>query len=111
MAVSGAEHGLPKGNRHPAFTPYGLKEDIEAFIKLIPRAKILNIIIQYLGEDAEVQEAFQYIHSEDFKNVVRDLEAIPEYRKVIKELFSSNSISIHYNVLFSVFGVPSGEWP
>lgn len=70
-------------NRIPVST-YGLKEDIDDFIALIPREKILNIIISYLAVDPEVQETLHYILSDDFKNLILDLEAIPEYKQVKK---------------------------
>lgn len=64
--------------------PYGLHEDLQDFVNLLPKSDILNIVLEYMSEDEEVQDAFNYIMSDDFKQLVLDIEAIPEYRKVRK---------------------------
>lgn len=60
----------------------GLKEDFQKFKALIPTDKILAIAMDYLANDAEVQEAIMFIQSEDFKSLILEVEAIPEYTAV-----------------------------
>lgn len=70
-------------------TTYGLKEDLDDFVKLIPKTQILKILVDYLGNDPEVQEVMDYILSNDFKQLILDIEAISEYREVSIRIFKA----------------------
>lgn len=64
------------------WTPFGIKEDLDDFLALIPKDQVLNIVLDYLANDEEVQETFAYMQSEDFKQLLTEIESIPEYRNV-----------------------------
>lgn len=85
--------------RHGGVSTYGLKEDFDDFLALIPKNEILNILVDYLGNDAEVQQAAEYIQSDDFKGIVLEIEAIPEYRDVSFYLFILLIVQSMYKIL------------
>lgn len=60
----------------------GLKEDFSKFIALLPKDQIRGIAMDYLANDAEVQEVAEYVSSDDFKTLIVDVESIAEYKKV-----------------------------
>lgn len=63
-------------------TPFGLKEDLDDFAALVPQIEVLNIFTDYLANDEEVQEVANYVLSDDFRQLILDIEAIPEHRQV-----------------------------
>ncbi|XP_025602897.2 uncharacterized protein LOC105691040 [Athalia rosae] len=63
-----------------------LKDDLEDFKKLVPVDRIVEIVIQYLADDAEVQNGVAFLTSDAFKTLVLDVEAIPEYRDILRIL-------------------------
>ncbi|KAG9427837.1 hypothetical protein HZU67_10490 [Apis mellifera carnica] len=61
------------------FASQELSKDLQDFMNLIDKDKILNIITSYL-EDDEVQKALKYMYSDEFHDLVRTVEAMPEYQ-------------------------------
>lgn len=59
-----------------------VNEDIDAFINLIPRAKIEGIVNNWIAKDEEVQEDLVYVHSDNFQEHVRKLESSSEFQAV-----------------------------
>lgn len=50
----------------PALEQRSLQDDLQDFLDLIPFEQIKNTIQEYLDNDAEVQEAFEYLKSDEF---------------------------------------------
>ncbi|CAK9802911.1 Protein G12 [Anthophora plagiata] len=59
-----------------------LSKDIHDFTKLIDLDKIGQIVLSYLDDD-EVQKALEYMYSEEFHQLVRQVEALPEYQDLV----------------------------
>lgn len=59
-----------------------LQDDLDDFLALIPLDKVLEIVLDYLANDPEVQEAVIYIQSEEFHTIVTTVEALPEFKTV-----------------------------
>ncbi|XP_067014207.2 protein G12 [Anabrus simplex] len=56
-----------------------LGNDFQDFIKLIPVDKIREIVLDHAANDADLQKWIAYVQTDDFKNIILSLEAIPEY--------------------------------
>ncbi|KOC67099.1 Protein G12 [Habropoda laboriosa] len=65
-----------------AFYENPLSKDIHDFTKLIDLNKIGQIVVSYLDDD-EVQKAMEYMYSEEFHQLVRQVEALPEYQELV----------------------------
>ncbi|XP_003705561.2 uncharacterized protein LOC100878003 [Megachile rotundata] len=91
----------------PAFGEGPLYEDIQYFIDMIPMEKVVDIILQYTIKDAEFQQLLKYMKSDDFKQLVQELEAIPEFHTFVAYL-QNNGVYINdaMNKLNKVIGLP-----
>ncbi|XP_066592046.1 uncharacterized protein [Prorops nasuta] len=63
-----------------------VKVSLQKFIDLVPVNDIIAIVMQYLSEDEQVQKAYGYFQSEEFKTLVKEVEAIPELRELMNYL-------------------------
>lgn len=61
---------------------FGLQSDLQDFLALVPKDKVVAIAVDYLANDAEVQKAFEYLQSQNFVNLAVEVMAIPEYIEV-----------------------------
>ncbi|KAK1121392.1 hypothetical protein K0M31_010194 [Melipona bicolor] len=77
---------LPRvDSRAIIFASSELTKDLQDFLNLVDKKKIMNIILSYL-EDDEVQRALAVVHSEDFHALVRKVEAMHEYQDLVRYL-------------------------
>lgn len=65
----------------PAFGEGPLYEDIKYFIDMIPMDQVMKVIVQYTVKDSEFQQLLKHVKSDDFKQMVKEIEAIPEFHK------------------------------
>ncbi|XP_012540112.2 uncharacterized protein LOC105838811 [Monomorium pharaonis] len=63
-----------------------LQEELEDFINLIPAQEFVDIIVKYVNEDVKVQEAIQFLSTNEFRDLLRALEALKEYQAFIEYL-------------------------
>ncbi|XP_063986109.1 uncharacterized protein LOC135167154 [Diachasmimorpha longicaudata] len=63
-----------------------LRDDLAEFVDLLPVDELVKVVLEYMVHDQETQETLQYIRSEEFKNIVRALDRIPEYNAILKSL-------------------------
>lgn len=91
----------------PNFGRGELYKDIQEFLDLMPVEQILQITLQYNAEDAEFQRMVQYFQSEGFKQLVKDVEALPEI-KVLMDYIHDAGIDIYkiVNLMNSALGLP-----
>jgi hypothetical protein len=59
-----------------------LQDDLDEFLALVPVDQILGIALDYLANDAEVQEAVIYLQSEEFHKIVLTVEGLQETKDV-----------------------------
>ncbi|XP_033297785.1 uncharacterized protein LOC117204468 [Bombus bifarius] len=74
--------------RAEIFASDELSRDIHDFLNLVDENKIMNIVMSYL-EDDEVQRAIEYMYSEAFHDLVRKVEAMPEYQNLVRYMEDS----------------------
>ncbi|CAD6240056.1 GSCOCG00002481001-RA-CDS, partial [Cotesia congregata] len=67
----------------------GLQDDLDEFMALIPKIKVMTIFLDYMKNDAEVQAAMAYIKSEDFHQLVRAIEKMDHVKALYKYLYDS----------------------
>ena len=87
-----------------------MDDDLQDFLKLIPIDKIKEIVLDYVLNDPEVQSLLAYAQSEDFKNLVLRVEAIPGYIDFINYLEDSGVHAYAYiNSIHEIVGLPPLE--
>jgi len=59
-----------------------LQDDLNDFLALVPTDKIIEIALDYLANDAEVQQFVIYIQSDEFHGIVTTVEALQEFKNV-----------------------------
>ncbi|XP_023289669.1 uncharacterized protein LOC105699026 [Orussus abietinus] len=64
-----------------------LANDLQEFLDLIPIEEIVDVVLTYLSKDAQVQQAFEYLQSQEFHQLVRDIEATPETGELLEYLY------------------------
>jgi len=73
---------------------YVLHKDIQEFIDLVPLEKVIQITLQYFTEDKDFQRMIEYFRSEEFKQLVKEVEALPEV-KVFMDYVHNAGIDIY----------------
>ncbi|KYN21516.1 PREDICTED: uncharacterized protein LOC108759794 [Trachymyrmex cornetzi] len=91
----------------PNFGRGELRFDIQEFIDLVPVNKIVQITLQYFTEDKDFQRMVEYFRSEGFKQLIQDVEALPEI-KVFMDYIHDAGIDIYkmVNKLNSALKLP-----
>ncbi|XP_028049883.2 protein G12 [Monomorium pharaonis] len=63
---------------------FGKNNDLIAelvdFLNLIPAEEFVNIIVKYFNEDEKVQEAIEFLFTNEFHDLLRALEALKEHQ-------------------------------
>lgn len=92
----------------PNFGRGELYKDIQEFLDLMPVDQIFQITLEYYTQDAEFQKMIKYFQSEGFKELVKDVEALPEI-KVLMDYIHNAGIDVYkiVNLINSVLGLPS----
>lgn len=91
----------------PNFGRGELYKDIQEFLDLIPVEKVVDITVQYYTKDAEFQKAIKYFQNPEFKQLVQDVEALPEI-KVLMDYIHNAGIDIYkiVNILNRALDLP-----
>ncbi|XP_043285764.1 uncharacterized protein [Venturia canescens] len=63
-----------------------LNKDLQDFVALVPSSKIRKIAVKHFIFDSEFRTAYNYVKSEEFYKLVREVHGIPEYKKLLKAL-------------------------
>lgn len=95
-------HYLPDFGKGP------LHEDIQYFLDMIPMEQVISTVLKYAAEDAEFQDFLKYFSTTEFKDMIVDVEAMPEFRKFANYL-QNNGVFIYdeLNKLNKIIGIPS----
>jgi hypothetical protein len=59
-----------------------LQDDLNDFLAIVPRNKIIVIALDYFSNDQEVQDFVVYLRSEKFHKIVRAVENLDEFKLV-----------------------------
>ncbi|XP_046836337.1 uncharacterized protein LOC124431954 [Vespa crabro] len=81
----------------PNYDNSELKKDLQEFVNLVPVDKIKKLVLQYVAEDAEVQKGVAYAHSTEFKSLVQEVDAMPEYINLLNYIYRAG-VDIYYYV-------------
>ncbi|RLU27030.1 hypothetical protein DMN91_000829 [Ooceraea biroi] len=84
-----------------------LAKELQDFADIIPEEEILGVTLQYLSEDVEFQKMIMYLQSAEFKELVRDVEALREI-KTLMDYVHHAGVDIYYlvNILNDFIGLP-----
>ncbi|XP_014605826.1 PREDICTED: uncharacterized protein LOC106787725 [Polistes canadensis] len=72
-----------------------LYKDLQEFVDLVPTEKLVQLLVQYAAEDAEVQKGLQYVQTDDFKQLVQENEQIPEVMAFYNYVYNAG-VDIYY---------------
>ncbi|KAG7187706.1 hypothetical protein KM043_016762 [Ampulex compressa] len=60
-----------------------LAKELQDFLDLIPVDDVVVVVLEYLAEDEEFQNAVEYLQSVEFQQLARDVEALPEIKELM----------------------------
>ncbi|CAK9829268.1 Protein G12 [Anthophora retusa] len=60
-----------------------LADEIQDFADILPLDDMVTILLEYIAEDTEFQKVVTYLQTPEFKNLVTDLEAMPEVKNLL----------------------------
>lgn len=60
-----------------------LAAELQDFANIIPLDDIVALLHEYANQDSEMQAWLHYVQSNEFRNLVSDLESIPEFRDLL----------------------------
>ncbi|CAK9797903.1 Protein G12 [Anthophora quadrimaculata] len=60
-----------------------LADEVQDFADILPLDDMVAILFEYMAEDAEFQKVVAYVQTPEFKNLISDLEAMPEVRNLM----------------------------
>jgi len=60
-----------------------LEEHFVDFFYLLPMQEIVDIVVKYLNEDKEVQNAFTFVLTSEFHDLLRAVEALKEHQEFV----------------------------
>ncbi|XP_058805216.1 uncharacterized protein LOC131672179 [Phymastichus coffea] len=81
--------GLKFPHRPSFYFTRNLKNDLDDFLALVPRQAIVDLFYKYLSEDEDFGEALDYVLSDEFKQLVIDVESISEVKNLLNFLEQS----------------------
>lgn len=56
-----------------------LADEVQDLVDLVPLDDMVMVLFEYLAEDAEFQRLVTYLQSDEFRNLITDIEAMPEF--------------------------------
>ncbi|XP_046402856.1 uncharacterized protein LOC124168644 isoform X4 [Ischnura elegans] len=84
----------------------------DQLMDLIPKDKILEIILDHVQNDPEVQEAIAYMKSDDFKTIITTVQSLPAFSEFVQYLYDSGlDIYTYVNDFNNMFGLPTIKPP
>ncbi|XP_074101131.1 uncharacterized protein LOC141528800 [Cotesia typhae] len=86
----------------PVKGTWALQDDLDEFMALVPKMKVMSIFLDYMRNDAEVKAVMAYIKSEDFHQLVRTIEKMDHVR-MLYEYLDESGLDI-YNVINGIHG-------
>ncbi|XP_035728680.1 uncharacterized protein LOC118444480 [Vespa mandarinia] len=81
----------------PNYENSELKKDLQEFVDLVPVKEIKKLLLEYTTTDAEVMRGAAYAQSEEFKSMVRKVNAMPEYIDLLNYIYRAG-VDIYYYV-------------
>lgn len=65
-----------------------LAKELQDFLDRLPQQEIASITLQYYAQDAEFQAMIQYLKSDGFKQLVKDIENLPEMKSLMEYMYN-----------------------
>ncbi|XP_017753464.1 PREDICTED: uncharacterized protein LOC108546056 [Eufriesea mexicana] len=60
-----------------------LADEVQDLVDLVPLDDMVAILLEYVAEDAEFQRLVTYLQSDEFRNLIADIEAMPEFTQIL----------------------------
>ncbi|XP_043248284.1 uncharacterized protein LOC122395052 [Colletes gigas] len=89
-----------------------LADEIQDFADILPMNEMVKIVLQYLSDDAEFQQLVGYLQSNEFKNLIKGVEGLPEFIDLLNYMQKSG-LDIYYliNKANAFIGLPKLQAP
>ncbi|XP_011872390.1 PREDICTED: uncharacterized protein LOC105564556 [Vollenhovia emeryi] len=66
-----------------------LAKELQDFLNILPQEQIAAITLQYYAQDAEFQAMIQYFKSDGFKQLVKEIQALPEMQALMQYMYNA----------------------
>lgn len=66
-----------------------LAKELQDFLDLLPQQEIASITLQYYAQDAEFKAMITYFKSDGFKQLVKDIQVLPEYQTLMTYMYNA----------------------
>ncbi|XP_012542708.1 uncharacterized protein LOC105840348 [Monomorium pharaonis] len=66
-----------------------LAKELQDFLDLLPQQEIASITLQYYAQDAEFKAMIAYFKSEGFKQLIKEIQALPEYHTLMTYMYNA----------------------
>lgn len=64
-----------------------LAAEVQDFLDIIPQDEIVKITLQYCNEDAEFKAMIEYFKSEEFKQLAKEVQNLPEVKDLMEYIY------------------------
>ncbi|XP_076677998.1 protein G12-like [Andrena cerasifolii] len=89
-----------------------LADELQKFVDIVPLDKMVSVLLEYVSEDTEVQTIIAYLKSPEFKNLVIDVEALPEVYDLINYIQNAGVDAFYLvNKANAFLGIPALKKP
>lgn len=106
--VFGLEFPSKHARSHLPKTARGnLNDDLDDFLALLPVEEITEIVLDYMTNDKEIIETMEYLQSDNFHNIVVEVEGMKETKDILAFLEESGiNVSEIMNEIHDIIGLP-----
>ncbi|XP_031828129.1 uncharacterized protein LOC116425071 [Nomia melanderi] len=92
----------------PAFGQGPLYDDVMYFMDMIPLSRIVTITLKYAAEDREFKQLLEHMQGNEFKEMVKEIEAIPEYHNFVNYMQRNGVYLVDVtNKVNKLLGIPT----
>ncbi|XP_029055196.2 protein G12-like [Osmia bicornis bicornis] len=71
-----------------------LADDVQEFVDLLPMDEVIKIIHRYVTTDSDVQAVIKFMHSNEFKQLVTEIETMSEIQHIMNYM-QKNGLDIY----------------
>lgn len=86
---------VASGYKIPSTGSGALARELQDFLDLVPLNKVKELVDVYLAQDREFNLALSFVGSQESKAFIVDLEAIPEYKKLL-DYMQNAGVDVYY---------------
>ena len=86
---------VASGYKIPSTGSGALARELQDFLDMVPLNKVKELVDVYLAQDRDFNLALSFVGSQESKAFIIDLEAIPEYKKLL-DYMQNAGVDVYY---------------